>query len=66
MTDQALSGDGQHQHWAASGEQREASGGGGWQQGGSHGAAGWRHCLTWEVLFCWVVGVAAVDRWCMC
>ena len=36
MTDQALSGDGQHQHWAASGEQRAANGGSGcWQQGGS-------------------------------
>jgi hypothetical protein len=35
MTDQALSGDGQHQHWAASGEQRAANGGSGWQQQGS-------------------------------
>jgi hypothetical protein len=30
-----LSSDGQHQHWAASGEQQAASGGSGWQQGGS-------------------------------
>jgi hypothetical protein len=30
MTDQALSGDGQHQHWAASGEQQAANGGSGW------------------------------------
>jgi hypothetical protein len=35
MTDQALSGNGQHQHWAASGKQQAASGGSGWQQGGS-------------------------------
>ncbi len=35
MTDQASSGDGQHQRWAASGKQREDSGGSGWQQGGS-------------------------------
>jgi hypothetical protein len=35
ITDQALSGDGQHQHWAASGEQQAANGGSGWQQGGS-------------------------------
>jgi hypothetical protein len=34
MTNQALSGDGQHQRWAASGKQRAASGGSGWQQGG--------------------------------
>jgi hypothetical protein len=30
-----LNGDGQHQHWAASSEQQVASGGSGWQQGGS-------------------------------
>jgi hypothetical protein len=35
MTDQASSGDGQHQRWATSGEQQAASGGSGWQQGGS-------------------------------
>ncbi len=34
MTDQASSGDGQHQRWAASGKQRAANGGSGcWQQG---------------------------------
>jgi hypothetical protein len=42
MTDQVLSGNGQHQHWAASGKQCAASEGSGWQQGGSRGAAGWR------------------------
>jgi hypothetical protein len=36
MTDQALSGDGQHQHWAASGKQQMAHGGSScWKQGGS-------------------------------
>jgi hypothetical protein len=35
MTDQALSGNGQDQRWAASGEQQAASGGSDWQQGGS-------------------------------
>jgi hypothetical protein len=35
MTDQASSGDGQHQRWAARGKQQAASGGSGWQQGGS-------------------------------
>jgi hypothetical protein len=35
MTDLALSGDGQHQCWAASCEQLAANGGSGWQQGGS-------------------------------
>jgi hypothetical protein len=35
MTDQALSGKGQHQRWVASGKQQAASGGSGWQQGGS-------------------------------
>jgi hypothetical protein len=49
MTDQALSGNGQHQRWGTSGEQQAASEGSGWQQGGSRGAAGgqqgggWRH-----------------------
>ncbi len=40
MTDQMSSGDGQHQHWAASGEQWASSEESGWQQGGSSGAAG--------------------------
>jgi hypothetical protein len=36
MTDQALSGNGQHRHWAASDKQQVASEGSGcWQQGGS-------------------------------
>jgi hypothetical protein len=35
MIDQASSGNGQHQHWVASGKQQAASGGSGWQQGGS-------------------------------
>jgi hypothetical protein len=35
MTDQALSSDGQHQCWVASGKQQGASGGSGWQQRGS-------------------------------
>jgi hypothetical protein len=35
MTDQASSGNAQHQHWAASGEQQAANGGSGWQQAGS-------------------------------
>ena len=36
MTDQVSGGNGQHQHWAASGKQRAANGGSGcWQQGGS-------------------------------
>jgi hypothetical protein len=35
MTDQALSGNGQCQHWAASSKQQAANGGSGWQQGGS-------------------------------
>jgi hypothetical protein len=35
MTDQALSGNGQHQCWVASGKQQAASGESGWQQGGS-------------------------------
>jgi hypothetical protein len=34
MTDQMLSGNGQHQHWAASDKQQAASGGSVWQQGG--------------------------------
>jgi hypothetical protein len=35
MTDQALIGDGRHQRWVVSGKQQAASGGSGWQQGGS-------------------------------
>ncbi len=35
MTDQAPSGNGQHQRWAASGKQGATSGGRGWQQGGN-------------------------------
>ncbi len=35
MTDQVSSSNGQHQRWAASGEQQAASGGSGCQQGGS-------------------------------
>ncbi len=35
MTDQASSGNGQHQCWAVSGKQQAASQGSGWQQGGS-------------------------------
>jgi hypothetical protein len=36
MTDQALSGDGQHQYWVASGKQQVANGGSCcWQLGGS-------------------------------
>jgi hypothetical protein len=35
MSDQASSSNGQHQRWAASGEQQAANGGSGWQQGGS-------------------------------
>jgi hypothetical protein len=35
MTNQALSGDGQRQRWVMSSKQRVASGGSGWQKGGS-------------------------------
>ncbi len=42
MTDQVLSGDGQHQRWAVSGMLCVSSEGSGWQQGGSRGAEGWR------------------------
>jgi hypothetical protein len=35
MTDQGLSGNGQHQRWATSGKQQASNGGSGWQQGGS-------------------------------
>jgi hypothetical protein len=43
MTDQVSRGDGQHQHWAASGKHQAASEGSGWQQGGSREAAGLRY-----------------------
>jgi hypothetical protein len=42
MIDQVSSGNGQHQCWVASSEQRAASEGSSWQQGGSRGAAEWR------------------------
>jgi hypothetical protein len=42
MTDQVSSGNGQHQHWAASSKYQADSEGSGWQQGGSRGAEGWR------------------------
>ncbi len=42
MTDQVTSGNGQHQHWVASGEYQANSEGSGWQQGGSRGAEGCR------------------------
>ncbi len=57
MTDQALSGDGQHQRQAASGKQQVASGGSGWQQGGSrvetlpdHGRCRFVVWLGWQPL----------------
>ncbi len=56
MTDQVSGGNVQHQHWAASGKQLVVSEGSGWQQGGSRGAAGWRHWLTMGgvvLLCCW-------------
>ncbi len=58
MTDQVLSGNGQHQHWAASSKQWAASEGSGRQQGGSRGAERWRRWLTMGgvVLFgCWSI-----------
>jgi hypothetical protein len=52
-----LSGNGQHQHWAASGKQQAASGGSGWQQGGSrveifpdHGRCCFTVLLRWQLL----------------
>jgi hypothetical protein len=69
MTDQAPSGDGQHQHWAASGKQEAANGGSGcWQQGdgsrvkrlpdrGRCCFVGLLGCLTWTdgvVMMCWM------------
>jgi hypothetical protein len=56
MTDQVSSGNGQHQHWVASGKHPAASEGSGWQQGGSRGASGWRCRLTMGgvvLLCCW-------------
>jgi hypothetical protein len=57
MTDQASSGDGQHQQWAASGKQQAASDGSGWQQGGSrvetlfeHGRCCFVGLLGWQSL----------------
>jgi hypothetical protein len=57
MTDQASSGDGQHHRWVASGEQQAASGGSGWQQGGSrvealpdHGMCCFIVLLGWQPL----------------
>jgi hypothetical protein len=57
MTDQALSGNGQHQPWAMIGEQQAASGGSGWQQGGSrvetlpdHGRCCFVVLLGWQLL----------------
>jgi hypothetical protein len=57
MTDQVASGDGQHQRWAVSGEQQAASGGSGWQQGGSrvetlpdHGRCCFVVLLGWQTL----------------
>ncbi len=57
MTDQALSGNGQHQHWAASSKQQAASGGSGWQQGGrrvetvpDHGRCCFVVLLGWQPL----------------
>jgi hypothetical protein len=57
MTDQASSGNGQHQHWEASSKQQVASGGSGWQQGGSrvetlpdHGRCCFFVLLGWQLL----------------
>ncbi len=57
MTDQVSSGNGQHQRWAASGKQQAASGGKGWQQGGSrvemlpdHGRCCFVVLLGWQLL----------------
>ncbi len=61
MTDQASCGNGQHQRLAVSGKQQAASGGNGWQQGGSrvetlpdHG----RCCFV--VLFGWQLSTDGV------
>jgi hypothetical protein len=57
MTDQASSGDGQHQHWAASSKQQAASGRSSWQQGDSrverltdHGRCCFVVLLGWQPL----------------
>jgi hypothetical protein len=57
MTNQASSGNGQHQRWAASGKQQLASGGSSWQQGGSrvemmpdHGRCCFVVLLGWQPL----------------
>jgi hypothetical protein len=57
MTDQVLSSDGQHQRWVVSSEQQAASGGSGWQQGGSrvetlpdHGRCSFVVLLGWQPL----------------
>ena len=57
MTDQVSGGNGQHQRWAASGKQQAASGGSGWQQGGSrmetlpdHGRCCFVVLLGWQPL----------------
>jgi hypothetical protein len=65
MTDQVSSGNGHHQHWAASGEHqgkqlgREVAG----SRGAAGGQQGGEVDQLWEVLFCCVVGVSAIDRW---
>ncbi len=65
MTDQVSSGNGQHQHWAASSKHqgkrlvREEAG----SRGAAGGHQGGDIDLPWEVLFCCVVGKSAVDRW---
>jgi hypothetical protein len=57
MTDQVSSGNGQNQRWAVSCEQQAASGGSGWQQGGSrvetlpdHGRCFFVVLLGWQPL----------------
>ncbi len=58
MTDQVSSGNSQHQLWMARGKQWTASEESGWHQGGSRGAAGWRHWLIMGgvVLLCfWII-----------
>jgi hypothetical protein len=57
VTDQASSGNGQHQHWVTSSKQQAASRGSGWQQGGSrvetlpdHGRCCFTVLLGWLLL----------------
>jgi hypothetical protein len=57
MTDQASSGNGQHQLWAASSKEQAASGRSGWQQGDSrveslpdHGRCCFVVLLGWQLL----------------